>query len=225
MKHIIQIAGIIDAAEAQLLLDSGVDWLGFPLRLTVNAEDINDADAAAIIANLPENRSGVLITYLNTATEILELCKTLHAKTVQIHGNIEFAELRHLRKSAPDVFILKSLIVRGDNLSELENMTQTLAPLVDGFITDTHDPVTGADGATGKTHDWQISRKLVEISPKPLMLAGGLTPENVFDAIRIVRPAAVDAHTVVEAADGRKSAEKVATFVREARRGFALFGG
>ncbi|MCB0288221.1 MAG: phosphoribosylanthranilate isomerase, partial [Calditrichaeota bacterium] len=121
MKHIIQIAGIIDAAEAQLLLDSGVDWLGFPLRLTVNAEDINDADAAAIIANLPENRSGVLITYLNTAAEILELCKMLHAKTVQIHGNIELAELQHLRKSAPDVFILKSLIVRGDNLSELEN--------------------------------------------------------------------------------------------------------
>ena len=95
------------------------------------------------------------------------------------------------------------------------------APHVDAFLTDTHDPETGADGATGRTHDWSISRRLAERSPRPLVLAGGLVPENVHRAVLAVRPAAVDAHTGVEGPDGRKTEELVRGFVDEARRGFA----
>jgi phosphoribosylanthranilate isomerase len=62
---------------------------------------------------------------------------------------------------------------------------------------------------------------LVKHSPKPLMMAGGLSPENVFDAIRTVRPAAIDAHSLLEASNGRKDIEKVRRFVREARKAFA----
>jgi phosphoribosylanthranilate isomerase len=51
------------------------------------------------------------------------------------------------------------------------------------FITDTFDPSTGASGATGKTHDWDISKSLVQLSPKPVILAGGLNAENVYEAI------------------------------------------
>jgi len=92
---------------------------------------------------------------------------------------------------------------------------------VDAFITDTFDPATGASGATGKTHDWTVSRRLVERSPKPVILAGGLTPGNVRNAIRKVRPAGVDVHTGVEGSDGRKRRDLVRTFVAEARAGFA----
>ena len=89
------------------------------------------------------------------------------------------------------------------------------------FITDTFDPATGASGATGKTHDWTVSRKLVELSPKPVILAGGLNPSNVYEAIRIVRPAGVDVHTGVEDSSGRKSRSLIEAFVNEAARGFA----
>jgi phosphoribosylanthranilate isomerase len=99
-------------------------------------------------------------------------------------------------------------------------MVRELAELVDAFITDTFDPATGASGATGKTHDWQISRRLVEISPQPVILAGGLTPDNVREAILAVQPAGVDCHTGVEDASGRKDADKVRRFVAEARAGF-----
>ena len=221
MQNIIQIAGIIDAEEAQLLVESGVDWLGFPLRLPVNKEDISETNAARIIRQLPEGRDGVLITYLETADAIYALCKQLGAKKVQVHGKITLGELQRLRQIAPGLFILKSLIVRDDNLPDLEKQVALFSPLADGFITDTHDPKTGADGATGKTHDWRISRRLVEISPKPVMLAGGLKPENVFEAIVAVRPAAVDAHTGVEDDSGRKNPRKLQIFVNEARRGLS----
>jgi phosphoribosylanthranilate isomerase len=93
---------------------------------------------------------------------------------------------------------------------------------VDAYITDTFDPETGASGATGKTHDWRVSRRVVGQSPRPVILAGGLTPANVRDAILAVRPAGVDAHTGLEDASGRKSGEKVKKFVGGAREAFRL---
>lgn len=88
------------------------------------------------------------------------------------------------------------------------------------FITDTFAPETGASGATGRTHDWLVSRRLVTLSERPVILAGGLTPGNVRRAILEVQPAGVDVHTGVEDTSGRKSGEKVTAFVAEARAGF-----
>ena len=90
---------------------------------------------------------------------------------------------------------------------------------MDGFITDTYAPETGASGATGRTHDWAVSRRLVQLSPKPVILAGGLTPANVRQAIATVGPAGVDVHTGVEDASGRKDRGKVLAFVAAARAG------
>ena len=60
--------------------------------------------------------------------------------------------------------------------------------MVDAFITDTFDPDTGASGATGKTHDWEVSQRIVEHSPLPVILAGGLGAGNVKEAIMQVKP-------------------------------------
>jgi phosphoribosylanthranilate isomerase len=89
-----------------------------------------------------------------------------------------------------------------------------LSPFVDAFITDTFDPKTGASGATGKTHDWRVSRRLVELADRPIILAGGLTPENVKRAILEVRPAGVDS-TPASKTPRRKSREKVQSSCRK----------
>ena len=102
----------------------------------------------------------------------------------------------------------------------LEATVNELSPFVDAFITD--DPKTGASGATGKTHDWRVSRRLVEVADRPLILAGGLTPENVKRAILEVPPARVDFHTGVEDSTGRKSREKIRKFLSEAYEAFEL---
>ena len=72
-----------------------------------------------------------------------------------------------------------------------------------------------------KTHDWDISRKIVEISPVPVILAGGLSADNVRAAIAAVHPAGVDVHTGIETEDGRKSPELSRRFVGEACAAFA----
>jgi phosphoribosylanthranilate isomerase len=218
----VQVAGVIDRAEADMLQECGVRYLGFPLRLPVNREDLSEADAASIIRSLAPPARGVLITYLADAEEIRRFCGALGARIVQLHGDIAGSQLRRLRTLDPSLTVFKSLVVGRHPLGVLEQTVAELAPLVDAFITDTFAPDTGASGATGRPHDWAISRRLVELSPRPVILAGGLTPDNVRRAIGEVRPAGVDVHTGVEEASGRKSRAKVMAFVAEARKAFAL---
>lgn len=224
MKNLVQVAGIIDAEEAAMLCAEGADWLGFPLRLPSGKDDISEAAAKSIIGELAEPHAGVLISYLTEAEEINAFCTELGVLAVQLHGDVELAELRELKAARPDLYVLKSLVVREDNADELLRLVDDAAESVDMFITDTFDPATGAKGATGLAHDWSVSAELVARSPKPLMMAGGLNPDNVGAAIRQVKPAAVDAHTGLEGADGRKDRSKVRKFVEESRKAFAELG-
>lgn len=214
----IQIAGVIDREEANLLIDCGVRYLGFPLRLPVHREDISEENAAGIIKDLPRGVHAVLITYLDRASEIIELGEYLGVSHVQLHGPVEYPEFDALRRARPDWFLIKSLIIRGDSNDDLGTLLKRYSPVVDAFMTDTYDPSTGASGATGKVHDWSVSRRLVELSPRPVFLAGGLNENNVVEAVNTVRPAGVDCHTGVENPDGRKDAEKVSLFVARAKR-------
>jgi phosphoribosylanthranilate isomerase len=221
---VIQVAGIRDRAEAMLLQECGIRYLGFPLRLPVNRADLTETEATDIIRSLQPPARGVLITYLNEAGAIAGFCRALGARTVQLHGDITTAELERLRELDFGLTIIKSLVVGRRPTSLLERLAVELAPLVDGFITDTYAPETGASGATGRTHDWAVSRRLVQLSSKPVILAGGLTPDNVRQAIATVRPAGVDVHTGVEDASGRKDRGKVLAFVSEADAGFRQYG-
>jgi phosphoribosylanthranilate isomerase len=220
----VQIAGVADADEARLLVDCGVDFLGFPLRLDFHREDCSEEQAARIVATLPARVAAVLITYLSEPREVAALARALGVRWVQLHANIEPEQVAELRGIAPQLSLAKSLVVRGSDATVLRAAVGHYAPLVDAFLTDSFDPATGATGATGRTHDWRVSAELAAHSPLPLVLAGGLTPGNVRRAILAVGPAAVDAHTGVEGPDGRKRPELVSRFVAEARAGFARAG-
>ena len=164
---IIQIAGIRSTAEAKLLEECGVGYLGFPLRLAVHAEDASEAAVARIVREITPPAQGVLITYLDDPEAIAALCGALGVRVVQLHGDVRAAALDRLRALDPGLSIVKSLVVGRKDPSALEADVLEFSPRVDAFLTDTYDPASGACGATGKTHDWRISRRLVEISPPP----------------------------------------------------------
>lgn len=230
LKHggYIQVSGVHDEDEALMLARRGVHGVGFPLRLPVNKPDIDESAAARIAAALPAGVVPVCVTYLNKAAEIHDLCRSLGMSIAQLHGDIDPVELMRLRDMVPRLFIIKSLVVREwsrenekhDNRRELVHLAQTLEPHVDAFITDTHDPVSKADGATGKTHDWTISSLLTRKTTRPVILAGGLGPHNVTQGVRCVHPDGVDAHTRLEGPDGRKDEELVRRFVSRVRAGY-----
>lgn len=217
----IQIAGVKDLAEAQLLENLGVDFIGFPLRLGYHKPDTSEDMARTIIAAMKAR--AVLITYETSPRELSDFCRFLGVSIVQLHGDISAGAVEELRRERSDLTIIKSLIVRpefGRDAQPLLSIASRYECWVDAFITDTFDPRTTACGATGLTHDWTISRVLARHLAKPLILAGGLNPMNVYAAIRQVGPAAVDSHTGVEGLGGRKSSELVTRFLGEARRAF-----
>lgn len=104
-------------------------------------------------------------------------------------------------------------------------MTDTVLGTQDGAGNDTEQPVDGFVGITGETCDWDVAAWLVNISPLPVILAGGVSPENTFDAITRVRPAGVDSCTRTNALDPRglpvrfhKDFKRVQRLIEEARR-------
>lgn len=220
-NNFIQVAGVIDKNEADMLINCGVNFLGFPLRLPVNKEDLSEEEAKNIIASISNPNFCIVISYSSTANEAIELCQKMGCEIIQLHGFIEKKELIKLKQIAPDITVIKSLVITNNNEKELENTMLELEPFVDAFITDTFDPTTGASGATGKTHDWKISKQLIALSSKPVILAGGLTPSNVYEAIKYVKPAGVDVHTGVEDVSGKKDEKKVIQFLKQAKLAFS----
>ena len=219
-NNFIQVAGVIDQQEADMLIGCGVNFLGFPLRLPVNKEDLTEDGVKEIIHNLSPPHYGIVISYSSTAEEAMELCTKVGVNIIQLHGPITIEELVKLKSLKPEIQIIKSLVINNDNVLQLLNIMSRLEIYVDAFITDTYDPKTGASGATGKTHDWEISKKFVELSSKPVVLAGGLNPENVYDAILRVKPAGVDVHTGVENSSGRKERQLVRKFFEQSKNAF-----
>lgn len=221
-KPLIQVAGVHDIPEAELIAATRANMIGFPLRLGFHQPDCSESVAADIIKTLPPSLLPVVICYCNTARETIELLDILGIKAVQLHGEIPIQEIASLRRMRPDAYLIKSLVIgQQQSDEELLRLVADSQAYVDCYITDTFDPQTGATGATGKTHDWQVSARLARASTRPLILAGGLTPDNVAAAIRTVRPAGVDVHTGVEGPDKRKDAALVQKFVDEARRAFS----
>src|SRR5215467_14127433 len=102
-RGLVQIAGVIDRQEAEMLVAAGVDWLGFPFRLALHREDLPEAEAARIVRALPPPHAAVLITYLDRAAEVADLCRALGVRRVQLHGPIAPAELAALRAQDPDL--------------------------------------------------------------------------------------------------------------------------
>jgi len=215
MSMRIQIAGVSSLEEALAAADAGVDALGFTVRLPTGVhDDLTEAKARGIIAALPPFVASVAITYVGTAREAVELCRYLGVTTLQLHGPFPTQELPVLRVGLPHLKIIRAVHVTGP---EAVAQARALGRQVDALILDTYDPATGRHGATGKTHDWTISRQIVDGVPVPVILAGGLTPDNVADAIAAVRPWGVDVHTGIERPDGSRDLDRIRAFVRNAR--------
>ncbi len=226
-QGLIQVAGAHDLTEALEIHAAGAHCLGLPLRLPVHTPDLTEQEAAGLIAALPAALQPVCITYEAELQALSTLCVRLGCTVVQFHADPPpeqgAALLSALKAARPELYIIKSLIVRqeDDILDALVRTARIYSSSADAFITDSFDPATGACGATGRTHPWEISRRLVRALDKPLILAGGLRPDNVRQAILEVRPAGVDAHTGLEGPDGRKDPNLLKAFVREANAGFA----
>lgn len=210
----VQIAGISSLDDALAVERAGAEAIGFTLGLPTGPHNgLDEHRARAIISSLPPLITPVLITYHTAADSVVPLCRYLGVSTAQLHAPAEPGEMTRMRQELPGLKLILAVNVTGPDSVAL---AQQRAHHADALILDTYDPATGRHGATGKTHDWAISRAIVEQVAVPVILAGGLNPGNVADAIRAVRPWGVDVHTGVERADGSTDHALVRAFVAAA---------
>jgi phosphoribosylanthranilate isomerase len=209
----VKACGIRNKKDANACIASGVDALGFLMGITHKAEDeIMVEDARDIISKLPPFISAVAVTHLTDINKIASIVKGSGANTLQLQGDIRNDSITFLRNMLPGIKIIKCVHVKG--ISSLDDAIAAQG-YVDAIILDTK--TEDRLGGTGLTHDWAISKEIVKKVNKPVILAGGLNPCNVSDAIKIVAPFAVDANSGLDDKDGNKDKSLVCEFVARAK--------
>ena len=207
-----KICGIRNRDDAQIVVDSGASAIGFLIGTTHLAEDTISLDLAkSIIFELPPFISSVMVTHLTDSDEILEIANYIDVTTIQIHDYVTPATLKRIFQRKNNLKIIKAIPVK--NLSDALKMLESYEDYCDAILLDsiTDERI----GGTGNIHDWNISKTLIEKSTRPVFLAGGLTPDNVLDAIKITKPFGVDVNSGVEK-DGFKDPVLTSLFVKNA---------
>jgi phosphoribosylanthranilate isomerase len=202
----VKICGITNLADAKLAVDLGADALGFNFY-EKSVRNISPADAYKIIRALPEKLEAVGV-FVNWSPEaVIALGRAIDLDTIQLHGD----EPATTARAAAKFFqVTKALRVgKGFSLAQLKPFD----PIVRAFLFDADK--SGQYGGTGHRTDWTIARRA---KTHRIILAGGLTPENVAEAILYVRPYAVDVASGVESRPGKKSRAKLAQFFAEVSR-------
>ena len=201
----VKVCGITSRSDLDLVVGAGVDAIGFIVNVDVETPREIDPDLAVELARAtPPFVTTVLVTMPDTPEATVELATRIQPDVVQIHGASTPGDLAYL-----------SANVDGDVIKAVSpDEARTYETVADALLVDSLDE-TGA-GGTGKTHDWDRTRELVEELSAPVVLAGGLTPKNVAEAVETVRPFAVDVASGVETRAGRKDPDAVTSFVQRA---------
>lgn len=202
--------------DAKMCLDAGADIIGILVGQEHNSTDFVDKDKALKICNYVNNRCDVaLVTHLTNADEIIELTKYIGNNVIQLHSDILEGEVKKIKDKLPDVKLIRLIHISqdGDIITDYHKMKY-----VDFYLLDSFNLKTNQVGGTGLTHDWNKSQKLIKILDKPVFLAGGLTPDNVSEAIKIVNPYGVDVNSGCKNELGIKDEDKVKKFVSNAKR-------
>jgi phosphoribosylanthranilate isomerase len=199
----VKICGITNPEDAQAVVDCGADALGF-VFFKDSPRYISPVRAAAIIRKLPSFVQTVGVFVNEPAEEIDKTVLECGIDLIQLHGD-ESPESCALSRRTIKAIRVKSL----ESLSSLE----AFSDLVSAFLLDAYAP--DKLGGTGLIFNWDIAKEAKQFGR--IILAGGLTPDNVAEAVRFVRPYAVDVSSGVELSKGKKDHRKVRLFIERAK--------
>ncbi len=217
-----KICGMRCAEDIALAVKFGADAVGFVTEVPVySPRKLDAASACALIEQVPLFVDSVLVIMPENGEKAVELIDTCKPDIVQLHNDLPLSDIEHIRDNVRQK-IIKTLAIPVEKHNMLEEMGPAIAILEERFENDLIYGVlldsskAGIVGGTGIVHDWSVSRQIVARLEAPVMLAGGLDPENVCQAVEEVRPYAVDVASGVEK-NGKKDPDKVRRFISQIR--------
>ena len=206
----VKICCIASVAEARLAVARGAGALGLVSSMPSGPGPIPEARIAEIAATVPPGIASFLLTSRTDAGAIVAQQRRCRVDTIQLCDALDDDAHGGLRAELPGIALVQVVHVTGEDAVD---QARAVAPRVDAILLDSGEPALPLKelGGTGRVHDWAISRRIVEAVGVPVYLAGGLDADNVAEAIRRVRPFAVDLCTGVRT-DGRLDAGKLGAF-------------
>jgi len=210
---LVKICGIKKVEDALKAIQYGADAIGLLLK-TSSKNSIDEDMAKSIIDKLPPFCSSVMVITITETEEIIKMAKHIGVTTIQLHGDNTSEDILNIKKELPNIKIIKTIhVINQESIINSKKYVHS----ADAILLDSANQSTGAVGGTGLIHDWSISKKIVEDYPLPVIIAGGLKPENVAQAIEIIRPYGVDVQSGVNGVDGFKDYSKMKKFINNAK--------
>ena len=222
----IKVCGITTVEDARLVAESGADYIGVLVGVDVSPRNLS-LDSARLICE--QSTLPVVTLFFNwEAEQIQEAVASLNPHAVQLLGHETPSLVRTLKKTVA-CKIWKSIHLPPQglgevNITEYQNRVNSLVDAgIDAVIIDT---VVGSSaknmryGGTGQVNNWTVARSLVEVFSVPTFLAGGITPDNIRQAIEMVHPYGIDLSSGVEIAPGRKDPGKLRRLMSAVERVF-----
>lgn len=205
-----KICGLTRGADLRAAVEAGADAVGVIAEVPVDTpREVDPATAAELLADVPPFVTATLVTMPESPERAVELVRTVEPDAIQLHGEWTPDEIGYVRAET-GVKVL--LAVDAEDEASAERLDDAADALVVDSTTE-----SGA-GGTGETHDWEAAGRLAERLVSPVVLAGGLTPDNVAEAVATADPFAVDVASGVELRGGEKDHNAVARFVANAGR-------
>ena len=193
----VKICGITNWTDARRAVEAGAQFLGFNFYRP-SPRYIQPAAARRIIRRLPDGIAAVGVFVNEPEANMLAVARRVGLDYLQLHGDEPPEQVARLKREIP---VIKAVRVRDSfRPKQLDSFGRASAILLDGFDARRH-------GGTGKTFNWDLARG--SNGSRRIFLAGGLTPENVAEAIHVARPYAVDVCSGVEARPGRKDPARI----------------
>lgn len=214
----VKICGLRTSEEVKLTAKAGGDAVGAVVNVPDSPRNTDPLHARKLFAAAPPFVYTVAVTMPKTVEEVVAVYETAMPDALQIHGVHSPSMLGHIRDSVPcKIIVTFSLGAEGtrseDSFRVPEGMVKAAMEHADAILADTY-----LFGGSGIKSDWSVVRKIRKLlSPKPLILAGGLTPDNVAEAVRSVKPFAVDVSSGVELKPGVKDPDLIRLFISRAK--------
>ena len=204
----VKICGVTNESDLRAVDTAGADAVGVIADVPVDTpREVSLDEARDLVGAAPPFLTTTLVTMPDTVADAVDAAVRVEPDVLQLHGDFGPEELDAIRTD-----VAADLVAVVDAADP--ERARTVAPAVDAVLVDSVDE-SGA-GGTGETHDWAATAEVAATLDAPVILAGGLSPENVAEAVDAVDPYAVDVASGVERAGGRKDRDAVRAFVANA---------
>lgn len=212
----VKICCISSVEEVNLALKYGASALGLVSAMPSGPGPISEELIAEIVAHIPDGIASFLLTSKQDADSIIAQQRMTKTNTLQLVDSVSVEVYHTLRKELPGISIVQVIhVIDESSIDE----AKSVAPFVDMILLDSGNPKLAVKelGGTGRKHDWTFSRTIVASVNKPVFLAGGLTAENVREAIEFVHPYGLDLCSGVRT-NGKLDESKLQRFMEVVKR-------